>query len=262
VVAVKSITSRDNATFKSLLALATDNREQKKLQQTLIDGIHLIEAYRDQCGSPRLLLLAESGLQNPEIVRLLAGFGETEALLLRDGLFRELSGIPSLTGIAALIDIPQVATGLAPEKSILMLDAVQDAGNVGSILRSTAAAGIADVFLGPGCAGAWSPRVLRAAQGAHFSLAIREQADLYSLLKSFSGTSIATLIGANTTIYELDLTPPLAWLFGSEGGGLCDELAGLATHRASIPIAANTESLNVGAAAAICLFEGRRRQRS
>lgn len=257
---MKLIASRDNATFKSLHHLVENAREQRQRRQTLIDGIHLLEVYRQSGGRPQTLLLAESAQANPEVMRLAAEFADVDMLCLKDSLFRELSGVATPTGIAAVIAIPEADARL-PQETCVMLDAVQDAGNVGSILRSAAAAGVRDILLGPGCAGAWTPRVLRAAQGAHFSLNIREQIDLAAMLAELSMPGIATVVENATPLYELDLKRPVAWLLGNEGAGLSPELQAQAQVRATIPLAAATESLNVAAAAAICLFEGLRQRR-
>jgi TrmH family RNA methyltransferase len=254
---VKQITSRDNPTFKSLHSLVENAREQRQRRQTLIDGIHLMETCLQHGGRPQTVLLAESALDNAEVQALIAGLADVDTLCLKDSLFRELSGVATPTGIAAVIAIPEPSTDL-PTITCVLLDAVQDAGNVGSILRTAAAAGVHDVLLGPGCAGAWTPRVLRAAQGAHFSLNIREQVDLQTVLTQLCMPGIATVLEDAKPLYELDLRQPVAWLFGNEGAGLSPALQAAAKLRATIPLAAATESLNVAAAAAICLFEGLR----
>ncbi|MDE2598013.1 MAG: RNA methyltransferase [Rhodocyclaceae bacterium] len=256
---MKQIASRDNPTFKSLRDLVENAREQRQRQQTLIDGLHLLEVFRERGGRPQLLLLAESALHNPEVSSLAASFADADMLCLRDTLFRELSGVAAPTGIAAVIAIPAPDDAL-PQQTCVLLDAVQDAGNVGSILRSAAAAGVRDVLLGAGCAGAWTPRVLRAAQGAHFSLNIREQLDLPAVLGQLDMPGVATVVEGATPLYQLDLKRPVAWLFGNEGAGLSPALQAAARLRATIPLAAATESLNVAAAAAICLFEGLRQR--
>lgn len=256
---MKQITSRDNPTFKSLHGLVENAREQRQRRQTLIDGIHLMETCLQRGNRPQTVLLAESALDNAEVQALIAGLTDIETLCLKDSLFRELSGVATPTGIAAVIAIPEPSTEL-PTATCVLLDAVQDAGNVGSILRTAAAAGVHDVLLGPGCAGAWTPRVLRAAQGAHFSLNIREQVDLQVVLAHLSMPGIATVLEDAQPLYELDLKQPVAWLFGNEGAGLSPALQASAKLRATIPLAAATESLNVAAAAAICLFEGLRQQ--
>lgn len=259
---MKQIASRDNPTFKALRQLVENARTQRERGQTLIDGIHLLEVYRQRGGRPQMLLTAASALENAEISRLIGDYAGVETLCLKDSLFRELSGVAAPTGIAAVIAIPASAdadTSL-PTDSCVMLDAVQDAGNVGSILRSAAAAGVRDVLLGHGCAGVWTPRVLRAAQGAHFSLNLREQVDLPAYLARLSMPGIATVVEDGEPLFAADLRRPVAWLFGNEGAGLSAALTAAARIRVTIPLAGETESLNVAAAAAVCLFEARRQR--
>ncbi|MDP2809641.1 MAG: RNA methyltransferase [Rhodocyclaceae bacterium] len=278
---MKQIASRDNPTFKALRALAEDAREQRRQGRTLLDGPHLVGAYLERIGLPELLLVSEAGEGEPEVRALLktkfqrrlmpacgryagtksqSGDDGARVLRLKDSLFRELSGVATPVGILAVISIPE-APANPITGSCVLLDGVQDAGNVGSILRTAAAAGIREIALGSGCAGAWTPRVLRAGQGAHFGLRIREQADLAAITQGWRGISVASVARGGTPIYALDLSGDVAWLFGNEGAGLSPALAGAATARAEIPMAAGSESLNVAAAAAICLFEETRQKR-
>ena len=137
---------------------------------------------------------------------------------------------------------------------------VQDPGNVGAILRTAAAAGVGQALLGPGCAAAWSPKVLRAGQGAHFALAIHEDADLGAFMADYRGTTAVTCLDGATPLYAATWNGPLAWVFGAEGQGVRRELIDAAGLRIRIPMPGAVESLNVGAAAAICLFESVRRR--
>ncbi len=253
---MRHISSRENPQFKALRALADDPRGHGR---ALVDGIHLVATCFGRGIGIKQLLVSESGQKNPEIMVLLQGAAGIDCQILRDSLFRELSGVTTPTGIAAVIDIPVVPAGW-PTGDAVLLDAVQDAGNVGAILRTAAAAGIGNVLLGPGCAGAWTSRVLRGGQGAHFSLAIREQVDLAAALAGCPATSVATVAHGGTNLYELDLGGPILWLVGNEGAGLCAELVAAAKLRATIPLAAGTESLNVAAATAVCLFEASRQR--
>ena len=253
---MREIASRHNAAFRALRAVATDPRRQGR---ALLDGIHLVTGCIAHGIVPRQLLVSESGQRNAEVADLLRSASGVECLVLRDSLFREISGVSTPTGIAAVIDIPEAPLGdFAGD--ILMLDAVQDAGNVGAILRTAAAAGAGAVLMGPGCAGAWTPRVLRAGQGAHFSLAICEQVDLAAWLTDARLCSIATVAHDGTPLFELDLALPAVWLVGNEGAGLSQQLVAAASVKATIPLAAGTESLNVAAAVAVCLFEARRQR--
>ncbi len=253
---MRQIASRDNARFKALRALAADPRGHGR---AMADGIHLVATCLARGVTVRQLLVSESGQHHPEVAALLRGAAGSDCLCLRDSLFRELSGVTSPIGIAAVIDIPPAPAELSPGDALL-LEAVQDAGNVGAILRTAAAAGVRNVLLGPGCAGAWTARVLRGGQGAHFSLDIREQVDLPATLAGGTATTVATVAHGGKSLYELDLGGPVYWLVGNEGAGLSAELVAAAKIRATIPLAAATESLNVAAAAAICLFEACRQR--
>lgn len=256
---MKTITSHDNPTLKSLRMLLTDARRQRASGQAVLEGPHLLAAALDHEVSPDLIVVSEASRSGPEVAELLARAGKVEMLCLSDPLFRSLSELATPAGILARIAVPPAPTFM-PAGDCLLLDAVQDAGNVGTLLRTAAAAGVRDVLLGPGCAGAWTTRVLRAAQGAHFGLCIREQADLAGFLKQYSGSPVATVARAGVSLYALDLRRPVAWLFGNEGAGLAPELVALAKLRATIPLARGCESLNVAAAAAVCLFEMRRQR--
>jgi TrmH family RNA methyltransferase len=142
----------------------------------------------------------------------------------------------------------------------LLLEGVQDPGNLGSILRSAAAAGATHALLSRGCADAWSPRVLRAGMGAHFFLSITEHADIADFARTYAGQVVAMTPHAKRSLLELDLRPPTAFLLGNEGAGLSSALLQQADLTVSIPMPGGMESINVAAAAAVCLFE-RLRQR-
>lgn len=252
---MKKITSRDNATFKHLRLLAQSSRERRKQGKTVLDGIHLVSAWLERFGPPELLVVSESGMQQPEIRDWLATHPQVVPYMLGDTLFKEVSPVDTPAGILALISIPHPPQKAAVQSSCVLLEAIQDAGNLGSILRTSAAAGIADIFLSPGCAQAWSPRVLRAAMGAHFQLRIHEHAALDAVIGGFGGNSVSATLDAATALYDTDLTGPIAWVFGNEGSGLTPATAAATRQAVRIPMPGKMESLNVAAAAAICLFE-------
>ena len=252
---LKLIRSRDNPRFKLLRELATSARERRKAGLALLDGAHLIAAYRASGGVPEQLIVGESAAANPEAAQLAAGASGQGVLMLADALFNDLAQVATPTGIIALIRTPKPASLPAVIERCVMLENIQDAGNLGSILRSTAAAGIRTVLLSQGCAFPWSPKVLRAGMGAHFSLDIFDNADLALAVRSLSGRLICTSGHARETLYRADLRGPLAWVFGNEGSGVSAALSAVADERLRIPMPGKTESLNVAAAAAICLFE-------
>jgi RNA methyltransferase, TrmH family len=252
---LKLIRSRDNPRFKALRELATSTRERRKAGLALLDGAHLIAAYRANGGVPEQLILSESGMANAEAAQLAAGASAQRALVLADALFNDVAQVATPTGIVALIRTPIPGPLPGGTERCVMLENIQDAGNLGSILRSTAAAGIATVLLSQGCAFPWSPKVLRAGMGAHFSLDIYDNADLTAAVHRLSGRLICTSGHARKSLFQTDLRGPLAWVFGNEGSGVSPELSAAAAEQVRIPMSGKTESLNVAAAAAICLFE-------
>lgn len=253
----KHITSRDNSLFKQLRKLADNARERRKNNETLLDGVHLLQAYIEQFGLPKLLVTAE-GESTHEAVSLLQELTDVPTVMFTTLMFAELSPVATPTGILALVDMPQLPVPEQPD-FVLMLEDIQDPGNLGSMLRSAAAAGVEAVYLSQGCADAWSPKALRGGQGAQFVLPIVERADLVQVSQEFRGETLATTL-AGQSLYELDLQQPTAFVIGNEGAGLSDALIAAAGRQVSIPMAGQVESLNAAAAAAVCLFERRRQK--
>lgn len=255
---MKLIQSRDNAFYKQLKKLAESGRERRKSGLTLLDGAHLVSAWEAVRGPVQTLVVAESALENREIAALTVN---TSPVVLADALLRELGLVDTPSGVLAVVPLPDSATLTVDlDRDVILLDGVQDPGNVGTLLRTAAAAGIKQALLGPGCASAWSPKVLRAGQGAHFVLDIVEEADLGNFVAGYRGTTAVTCLDGATSLYDADWQGPLAWIFGAEGQGVRPELIAAAGLRIRIPMPGAVESLNVGAAAAICLFEALRRK--
>jgi TrmH family RNA methyltransferase len=259
---MKHISSRDNPFFKELSRLAGSARQRGKASQTLLDGAHLLAAYLDTGKQPQHILLNAAALQDIEISALVERVAGVPVTQLDDRLFAELSDLKTPTGILALINLPQLSTVVADSRFALLLENIQDPGNLGSMLRSAAAAGCDAVFLSAGCADAWSPKVLRAAMGGHFALDIYEQQNLLQVADVFSGTLLAASLQATQSLYDCDLRGSVAFLIGNEGAGLSPELSELATQRMIIPMAGKIESLNAAAAVSICLFETARQRKT
>ena len=258
---MKFIQSRDNPFYKELVKLAGSARQRGKAGQTLLDGTHLLAACLDGGRLPRHLLLNEAALADAEIGALLERARSVPVTRLDDRLFAELSELKTPTGILALIDLPQPQVDIAQCRFALLLEEIQDPGNLGSMLRSAAAAGCDAVFLSAGCADAWSPKVLRAAMGGHFVLDIHERQDLLRVAQAFPGALLATSLEAANSLYDCDLRGNLAFMIGNEGAGLSAALLQLATQRITIPMPGRVESLNAAAATAVCLFEAVRQRR-
>lgn len=254
---MKLIQSRDNVFFKQLKKLAESGRERRKTGLTLLDGVHLVEAFEAARGPVETLVVAESALETDEISRLTAG---RDIVVLADSLMREIGLVDTPSGLLAVVAQPKSLAAVDLENDAVLLDGVQDPGNVGTLLRTAAAAGVLQVLLSSACAAAWSPKVLRAGQGAHFVLDIVEDADLVAAVRDYRGTVAVTCLDGAVSLYEARWQAPLAWIFGAEGQGVSPELIAAADLRIKIPMPGAVESLNVGAAAAICLFEALRRR--
>ena len=258
---MRQVTSRDNAQFRRWLRLRNASRERREAGLSILDGAHLVASYLQHIGAPQELVVSRSHLNDAEIAQLVAVPVMPQATVLSDALFRELSSVATPTGILALVRTPRHLEIPARPGPCVMLEDVQDPGNMGSILRSAAAAGIAEIYLSSGCVHAWSPRVLRAGMGAHFMLQICERVDLGRLIDSYTGQVVATVRDAALPFYAADLRDTVALVFGNEGAGLSPAVRAAADVQISIPMPGKAESLNVAAAAAICLFE-RVRQRA
>jgi TrmH family RNA methyltransferase len=257
---LKALRSRDNPFYKSLLKLAASSRARREARTTILDGVHLLEAYAGSGLTAQALIVRESAAQSTEIGRLVEKCPADHVYSLGDSLFDAVAQVASPTGIMALVDTPPPAVLPDSIGNTLLLEEIQDPGNLGSILRSAAAAGIRDVFLSKKSIFAWSPKVLRAGMGAHFSLSIHEEVDLIDLLNRREGLALATDVESTTTVYQSMLTGPVAWIFGNEGAGVSTGLMQAADGRVCIPMAGAAESINVAAAVAVCLFEQARQR--
>ena len=250
---MKRITSPSNALYRNLCKLSESRRERRKQKLTLLDGVHLVDAYLRVGNAPCEVIVAESAADRPDITELTHGWsGRT--VTLADGLFDEITGLKTRSGILATIDIPAEGKDTA-DGLWLLLEDIQDPGNLGSIVRTAGAAGVSDVWLSTGCADAWSPKVLRAGMGAHFSIALHERSDLARVALRRPAKVLAMLPAAPRAIYDMDLRQVHSVALGNEGAGLSPALVELATEQGAIPMWGRVESLNVAAAAAVCLFE-------
>jgi TrmH family RNA methyltransferase len=254
---VKTISSRENALYKELKHLAGSSQARRKAGRTLLDGVHLCQTYLQLRGAPPQCIVSSSALGHAEALDLVnrCEAVQAECIVLPDNLYAPLSQVEHGVGILFVIDTPQRAVPDTLLASAVLLDQLQDPGNVGSILRSAAAAGITEVYCSPGTAFCWSPKVLRAAMGAHFVLDIVENVDLSALIETSSIAVLATSGYAEQRLYDMNLRRPVAWLLGHEGQGVSPQLLAQATHRVAIPHRGQVESLNVAACAAVCFFE-------
>ena len=197
------------------------------------------------------ILATEESLAGKEVAGLAKQAGR-EPVLLSPSAFRAIADADTPQGIAAEIEIPKPRL---VKGDCVFLEGIQDPGNVGAILRSAAAFGAGAAVLDRACADPWSPKVLRAAVGGHFALSVQQVAGLEDALEGFTGRLVCTVARDGRPLGEADLAGRIGWIFGSEGAGVSAALQARAALRVTIPVSPGTESLNVAAAAAICLYQ-------
>lgn len=272
------ISSSSNPKWRHLRELLESARERRRSGQTVLEGWHLLDAWLATGRPIRQLVIPQRTLQQLAGVPASDGDDIDESvehsspvqvaadahwLILDDRLFGELDLLPSPSPVLAVVDIPQRAlpARLGEGGDIIVLDRVQDPGNVGAILRTAAAAGVQTLLTTPGTAACWAPKVLRAGMGGHFVLDIVENVAPEALQALAAHLPLAgTVLQGGQSLYGTDLRSPLAWVFGNEGEGIAPALQERLGLRLTIPQAAGVESLNVAASAAVCLFEQRRQR--
>ena len=250
------ISSRDNPLLARLRKLAQDGTAYRRSGQVWLEGEHLCSALRQCGGLPEQAVLTEAAWQDGALRALASGVAKVT--VVPPAIFAGISGLESPAAIGFLMAMP-VAGAIDAGAATVVLDRLQDAGNVGSILRSAAAFGVRQVLAIKGTAALWSPKVLRAGMGAHFGLRLiesLEEADLALLALPL----VATSSHGGAELPDADLPKPCAWVLGHEGQGVSPSLLARCALQVRIPQPGGEESLNVAAAAAVCLYESARRR--
>jgi TrmH family RNA methyltransferase len=242
------ISSRENALLKELRKLSADNTAYRKAGRFWIEGDHLCSAALARGVVPSVLVVSESFMPLAPVEYARAAI---KIVVIPDALFREVSGLESPAKVGFVVDLPE-AVDIDPLAATVILDRVQDAGNVGSILRSAGAFGFRQVLALKGSAALWSPKVLRAGMGAHFGLRLIEGLEMQDL-DTLKVPLVVTSSHQGDLVQKLDLPHPCAWAMGHEGQGVSEALMAKASVFARIGQPGGEESLNVAAAAAICL---------
>ncbi len=249
------ISSRDNPLLVRLRRLAQGSTAYRRLTQAWIEGEHLCSALRARGRPAAQAVIDEDAWQQPAL-RELAGWA-ARVVVVPAPLFKGLSALESPARLGFVIDLPAASTVQRQWPSVV-LDRVQDAGNVGSILRSAAAFGVTQVLAMKGTAALWSPKVLRAGMGAHFALHLVEGLD-EAALDLLGRPLVATSSHAGSLLPQALLPTGCAWVLGHEGQGVSPALLQRCALQVRIPQPGGEESLNVAAAAAVCLYETARR---
>ncbi|MBX3587718.1 MAG: RNA methyltransferase [Ramlibacter sp.] len=246
--AVTRITSRANALLKDLRKLTQDPGAYRKQGRVWLEGDHLCRAAVARGWPPAQAVFSESFW--PQAPAELAR-AATKNIVIADALWSGISALDSPARMGFVVTLPEPPE-IQPQAPTVVLDRLQDAGNVGSILRSAAAFGFRQVISLKGSAALWAPKVLRAGMGAHFALRLVEGADL-SALDALAVPVLVTSSHQGELLQRQTLPWPCAWALGHEGQGVSRELAARASLSVRIGQPGGEESLNVAAAAAICL---------
>jgi TrmH family RNA methyltransferase len=252
----RRVTSRDNPLLQRLRRLSGDGAAYRREGVVWIEGEHLCEALRQRGWPAAQAVLAESAWRQPAL-QALSGWADA-ATVVPDALFAAVSGLASPAGLGFLIEMPPVPA-IDGTVDTVVLDRLQDAGNAGSILRSAAAFGVTQVLALKGTVALWSPKVLRAAMGAHFALRLVESVD-EAEFDALRVPLLATSSHAGALLHQAPLPSPCAWVLGHEGQGVAPLLEARCALQLRIPQPGGEESLNVAAAAAVCLYESLRRR--
>ena len=248
-VPVTQVSSRDNLLVKELRRLSQDNTAYRKQGRIWLEGDHLCRAALAKGLKPVMAVFSESfwPLAHTEWAQ-----AAVKNIVIADVLLPEISGLESPARMGFVLELPAMPELQSGAASVI-LDRVQDAGNVGSILRSAAAFGFSQVIALKGTAALWSPKVLRAGMGAHFALRLIEGVEP-DALAALTVPIVVTSSHHGSFLHQQQLPMPCAWALGHEGQGVSRELMDRARLQVRIDQPGGEESLNVAAAAAICLY--------
>lgn len=252
----RTISSRDNPLLVRVRKLLSDPGGYRKLGEVWLEGDHLCAAFAQRGGRALQAVVSSEGWQQPAM-RALAGQAAAVAIVPVE-LMAGLSSLESPPAIGFVVATP-TAAALTPDAPSVVLDRLQDAGNVGAILRSASAFGFTQAVALKGTAALWSPKVLRAGMGAHFGLRLVEGLESEAL-SALRVPLLATSSHAAQALHEVDLPWPCAWVMGHEGQGVSSALERRCSMTLRIPQPGGEESLNVAAAAAVCLYESARQR--
>ena len=249
---ITHITSRGNPLLKELRKLSSEPTAYRKTGRVWLEGDHLCSAALLRGIKPSIAVFSESFMP---IAGVFVDKVAIKIIVISDKLWQDISGLESPAKMGFVVDLSS-SLQIAPHVATVILDRVQDAGNVGSILRSAAAFGFKQVIALTGTAALWSPKVLRAGMGAHFGLQLVESSsldDLSTLTVPLVVTSSHQGDFLQNLMQNKQLPQPCAWVMGHEGRGVRAELLQQASVSVRIGQPGGEESLNVAAAAAICL---------
>lgn len=258
-IRIQIISSSRNEKVKRWRSLHS-RKGRKEHRGLLIEGDHLLEEAVAAGWRVRSILVDEQ--KRDTVIPKLPSFTHTPAIYqLPSTLFAEMMDTVTPQGVAAEVEIPQGEVGSLPKGPLLLLDSIQDPGNLGTILRTAEAAGVKAVWLGRGTVDPFNAKTVRAAMGSLFRLTLHPVVleDAIPKLKKEGVWVVGTAPRSKQLHFHPDYPQRVAFLLGNEGRGVDPKLRSLVDMEVRIPMAGQVESLSVATAAAILLFEWVRR---
>lgn len=255
------IASTKNPQIKTVKKYLDNARARTKDQIIILDGDHLVQEYQTQFPTtPIRCFITESFLKSPTFPKLNRSFDELE--VVENHVMNHITPTKTPSGIVALAPMPQIKKENPKNlNNIILLENIQDPGNLGTIFRTARASGFQDVFLSQDCTDPYSPKCLRAGMGAQFKINIQTNHNLSEVVKSFPGTIYGTSLQSDQSLYDIKWSERVGFVLANEGQGLSSELDSLLQAKFIIPMVNDTESLNVAMAATVVCFEYARSQK-
>ena len=253
MMAPREVRSLDNPLVRDIRALQRHPTGYRSLGRVWLEGDHVLEAWCSRWSGMATAVVSDRHVDSLQNQKILGSV--TDVVVVPQDLFSKLSDLPSPSGIGVLMALAPTR-GIDPEQPSVVIDRLQDTGNVGSIIRSAAAFGYTQVIALRGSAALWSPKCLRSAAGAHASVRLVEEQDV-SDLEVLRWPLCVTSSHGGHGLHDSDLTLPVNWVFSHEGQGVSPPLQRLSQRQICIEHTGGQESLNVAAAAAICLYVAR-----
>lgn len=256
--------SETNPKVKRWRKIALDARAARKEGLALLEGVHVVESALDAGAELTCFIVRDAGLAQEAAELVARRRGDLPVFELPRKIYDEIAPVENGVGLMAEMKMPRNSDldSSWEREDVLFLDGVQDAGNVGTLIRTAVASGFKRIALTPQCAKVWSAKVLRAGMGAHFGALFAENVDPDEFSRMYKGEiwSADARGGEDLFAAQLNASGPVCWVMGSEGQGVSEKMLELSDRRLYIPIEPDCESLNVGCAASVCMFDTRRRR--
>lgn len=247
------INSKDNAKIKHVVKLINSSKYRLQQSSSVVYGLHLIEE------SIKYNLLQQLFVTQSQLVHLQnlqLHLKKIPLYIVADQIMNKIGVADAMPTVVGIIDMQNGSIEPAIyDEDCIILENIQDSGNLGTIMRACAASGVRNIILSNDCVSPFNTKVIRASQGIQFGLNIVCDVDLCAFIDKYKHQILATVVKSSTVIYDCQLTYPCAWVFGNEGCGISANLSSKIENKVTVPMLGNCESLNVASAATVCLFE-------